>query len=341
MFDFFKRKGTPNLMIEFQHLGQHVRRSSGTTSKTEARALEEKWRREIHDRVQHGKAPTITLGEACARYYSTTLKPGAKKAKLRRDLSNLKAIKEEFGADTPLIAITQSQVAKWRDEMVSEDGLEPASANRVYSVLRAIVNKARDEWRVDAPNWKLKELKIDNRRARFLGEAEDNALLVASPPHLRDFLTIAMDSGGRRGELTGLTWDKVRFGDDRAVLLLPAPETKSKKARAIPVTTRATDILKRLRKDYPESKYVFMYRRYGEVRKLGRLHAPFQTACRRTGITDFRIHDCRHHFASRLAQRGATLQEIKELLGHAKLDMTLRYAHLCRSNLDRAVALLA
>jgi hypothetical protein len=46
------------------------------------------------------------------------------------------------------------------------------------------------------------------------------------------------------------------------------------------------------------------------------------------------------HFASRLPQRGATLQEIKELMGHASIEMTLRYAHLCQSNLDRAVALL-
>jgi integrase len=106
------------------------------------------------------------------------------------------------------------------------------------------------------------------------------------------------------------------------------------------VTKRSTDILKRLRKNNPDAARVFSHERAGEIRSLGNVRKPFETACKRVGIIDFRIHDCRHHFASRLAQRGAALGEIKELMGHASVEMTLRYAHLCQSNLDRAVALL-
>ena len=132
----YKRPGSPHWSIEFQHLGQHVRRSSGTTSKTAAKALEQKWRQQIYDRVKLGKAPTITLGEAAARYYETTLVPGAKPKKLARHLAYLKQIKDAFGADRKLGDITQADVAKWRDERVTKHGLAASPANRVYVVLR-------------------------------------------------------------------------------------------------------------------------------------------------------------------------------------------------------------
>jgi hypothetical protein len=105
----------------------------------------------------------ITLGEAAARYYETTLKPGRKPAKLARDFSYLKQIKDAFGAERKLSEITQAEVAKWRDEVVTKHGLAPSSANRIYTVLRAVVNKARDEWQVDAPKWSLRQLERKSR----------------------------------------------------------------------------------------------------------------------------------------------------------------------------------
>jgi integrase len=268
------------------------------------------------------------------------LKPGVKPSKLARDLGYIKQLKDAFGADRKLTDITQAEVARWRDELVTKHGLASSSANRVYTVLRAIVNKARDEWQVDAPVWTLRQLETGHDRVRYLSDADEKKLLLALRPHVRDFITVAMDTGGRKGELEALTWEKIEWSEYRATLLLPASDTKSGKARRVPVPNRSTEILKRLRKDNPGATKVFMYRRAGEARPIGNVRRPFETACKRAGIADFRIHDCRHHFASRLAQRGATLQEIKELLGHASIEMTLRYSHLCRSNLDRAVSLL-
>jgi len=46
-------------------------------------------------------------------------------------------------------------------------------------------------------------------------------------------------------------------------------------------------------------------------------------------LVDFRFHDLRHTTASYLAQNGATLLEIADVLGHKQIEVTMRYSHLC------------
>ena len=61
---------------------------------------------------------------------------------------------------------------------------------------------------------------------------------------------------------------------------------------------------------------------------------------RSAGLEDFRFHDLRHTFASWAIQRGATLPELKDLLGHSSLAMVMRYAHLSPAFLSAEVSLL-
>jgi site-specific recombinase XerD len=75
-------------------------------------------------------------------------------------------------------------------------------------------------------------------------------------------------------------------------------------------------------------------KRFNDIKKS------WATILRDASIENFRWHDMRHHFASRLVMAGVDLNTTRELLGHADIKMTLRYAHLAPEHKAQAVARL-
>jgi site-specific recombinase XerD len=70
------------------------------------------------------------------------------------------------------------------------------------------------------------------------------------------------------------------------------------------------------------------------------LRHAFERVVKDAGIDDFRFHDLRHSFATRLVQNGVDLYKVKELLGHKSISMTMRYAHHCPESLRSSVKIL-
>jgi integrase len=76
------------------------------------------------------------------------------------------------------------------------------------------------------------------------------------------------------------------------------------------------------------SKYVFSSEAGTKVLRRNLMRA-YYTVLERAKIKDFKFHDLRHTFATRLAQAGIDLYQISKLLGHKDIKMTQRYAHHC------------
>ena len=171
----------------------------------------------------------------------------------------------------------------------------------------------------------VKKLTEPRGRVRYLTDDERDALLEAcqaSPePHLYEFVVAALSTGARAGELQRLDWADIDFVRGFAVLR----QTKNGTQRSVPIRGHLLELLK-------------ARRGIGAVFHHADGRAPFdydkswRPAVKASGVPDFRFHDLRHTAASYLAQDGATLLQIAELLGHRTLTMVQRYAHLATEN---------
>jgi integrase len=216
-------------------------------------------------------------------------------------------------------------------------GLQPATANKHTSILKAMISKAVDWNMVEEETLKrvrkVKQLPENNKRLRYLLKTECQDLIRNCEPHLRPIVITALNTGMRKSEILKLKWEQIDLKNGFILLGI----TKNGERREIPIndTLRATfqGITRRL--DVP---YVFYDpitgKHYQGVKRS------FATALRRTKILDFRFHDLRHTFASHLVMAGVDITTVSRLLGHKSLKMTLRYAHLAPSHIANAVNVL-
>jgi integrase len=145
---------------------------------------------------------------------------------------------------------------------------------------------------------------------------------------------LAVALGTRRGELMHTTVPDVDLNERRVTLRL----TKNGKTRTVFVNDLALQVLAAMgiaeRKRKKDRGVLFP-----DVTPE-QLSMRFIRACRAAGVEDFSFHDLRHTYASHLRMKGADLDDIRRLLGHADLRMTIRYAHLGQDHLDAAASRL-
>ncbi len=168
--------------------------------------------------------------------------------------------------------------------------------------------------------------KLNNSRVRYLLDEEEARLRAEVPGRHWPVIAFAMYTGLRAGEQWGLVWQDV----DLRAATVTVRRAKSGKARHVELNDTAVEILRKLPRKLGND-HVFTMNRQNFIRRV------FDDAVERAGIENFRWHDLRHTFASRLAILGVDLREVMELMGHASLTMTMRYAHLAPGARRRAV----
>jgi integrase len=219
-----------------------------------------------------------------------------------------------------------------KGEAAVERRLSTATVNRALALLRHLLRLAHEEWEVLDSVPRVRMEREPEGRLRWLTPENANRLLAACGESrnsdLTDLVEFALFTGLRRGEVLDLMWERV----DRARGVILLDVTKSGKRREVPLNSRADAVL--ARRGSKSSGLVFGTRKWDHFRSA------WERAVDRAKLLDFHFHDLRHTFASWAVQRGASLQEVKDLLGHRSLAMTLRYGHLAPEHLRSAVARL-
>jgi integrase len=157
--------------------------------------------------------------------------------------------------------------------------------------------------------------------------------------YLKPLIILCLNTGIRRSAMLSLEWRDINFTEKS--ILVRADTDKSEKEYYVPfsdLTFETLSIWHRQSKQTSPNDLVFPSPQTGG--KMGDCRTSWENLLKRANIQHFRWHDMRHDFASQLVMEGVDLNTVRELMGHANLKMTLRYAHLAPENKLQAIKAL-
>ncbi|MCY1277692.1 Tyrosine recombinase XerC [compost metagenome] len=244
----------------------------------------------------------------------------------RRRKSLLLSIAAKLGNPVAQTFSVSALVALRKVEL--EGGARPRSINVRYSYLKSVYTELRRLGDIDYVNPldRLKPLKPQQDVVSFLSKEQIAVLVTAlraysTFPHMALIVEVCLATGARWSEAQGLTSPMVRGGS------VVFANTKSKRVRSVPISVQLEERLNAYfvkRDRFPSCREAFarMVKRCGIVLPKGQC-----------------THVLRHTFASHFMMNGGNILALKEVLGHASLNMTMRYAHLSPEYLQDAVRL--
>ncbi len=298
------------------------------STKADSKKLADKIYAKVFSEIGEGryfeniKAQNITFKEMAQKYLG--------KYQKQRDATSLNRLLPYFG-EKSLSEITTELVSDYRDERLKT--VKPATVYQELALMRRMFNVARREWKWISSN-PVADLSFSvgnkNARDRWLTFAEEKSLLdsATNPSWLKTLLVLALHTGMRRGEILRLMWQDIDFNRK----LLTVQKSKNGEKRSIPMSkTLCNQLVDQKVRDISGRIFPIAVRS---------LRCAFLKALRKTGIENFKFHDLRHTFATRLVQNGADLYKVKELLGHKTITMTMRYAHHCPESLRASIDIL-
>jgi integrase len=259
------------------------------------------------------------------------------KRSYKTDVPRLTSLKEWFGSHSAE-ELTPKEIENTLARAAEKERWAPSTFNHYRSLMSLSYRLGILNRKVTTnPARSVTHRREDNNRVRFLTEDEENKLRKVIKrkwaSHLPE-LDLAINTGLRKGSQYGLTWDMV----DWKGRMLNIPRTKNEEPIHVPLNAAAVAALRVVHDRGHGGGRVFQSAKTGEPLENGRHW--FDEAVSKAGIKNFRWHDLRHTFASRLPMKGAPLEDIADLLWHKSLTMTRRYAHLGPNKLHAVVSLL-
>jgi integrase len=330
-----RRKDTGQWVCDFYHNGERIRKTlKFARTKKEAEAAESVIMSQVFQQVYgfDGK-PDKRFEDFVVETFLPYSE--ANKKSFRCDVLICKVLVKAFKNKT-LRQITPPLIETFKQDLLNtptKHGTKRSTATVNYHlrVLSKIFSMAVDAEILETnPCRRVKTLKVENQRTRVLSDNEERRLLKALEKNepVRQIVTLALNTGLRRGEIFNLAWTDIDFG--RRTLIVQ--QSKSGKKRIVPMNATVTEMLKNMVR---RGDLVFPSPRTGG--KLIEIKRSFNRALKDAGIEDLRFHDLRHTAATRMADSGADAFTLMKILGHSDIRMTSRYTHATDSALRKAV----
>lgn len=224
--------------------------------------------------------------------------------------------------------ISEEHVMRWFAALNNSTG--PGAANRVLAILNAMLNKG-EEWgyRKDGTNPCRSVRRNKSRKVeRFLSSAElrrlgevleqDQSVEGSLRSTVAAAITLLLLTGCRASEVAGLQWPDVKGN-----------RLKLRDSKTGPRTVWLGDDAQTVLDALPRSRNIpWVFWNPERRAPLLKLSNYWPSVRDRAGLSNVRLHDLRHTFASHAAMSKETLSMIGRLLGHRSLSSTARYAHL-------------
>lgn len=236
-----------------------------------------------------------------------------------------------FFAGKLLTRITPKDIEDYKQKRLEK--VKPSTINRELAQLKFMFNLAK-KWKYANEN-PVKEVRFFQERQlamRTINKEEARKLIDAAGDRLKSIIIVALNTGMRRGEILNLRWKDIDF--DMHYIYIK--ESKTGMTRKIPMNPLVEKTLRNIDR---KSELVFC----SSISKgiLNYMEREWRKACGKAKIKDFRFHDCRHTFATWMIIAGVDLVTVKEILGHANIQTTMRYAHPTPENKRRAVNIIS
>lgn len=353
---FITKKSAPYYWYSFQIKRNKFYGSTQRTNEKEAKRVEavEREKAQAQVKAMERSRTSLAMDDVCARLWIDQAQYDADPDATN---TNIARLVDYFGKTTPLTDIDHSkakQMVAWRRGQRIKGKknaplIAPATVNRsTTKVLQRIFTFAKAEGAVfeREPKWDDLLLSEPVERVRELQDDEATALNEAMRGDYSPFFEFALASGLRLKECVTLKWSEVNFGTRQIVRL-----GKGDKRVTFPIPETIREILFPLQGQHPEFvfTYVAMYgnKRLGKVRgqRYPLTYNGTKTAWQKVradaGIKDFRFHDFRHDFGTKLLRDSGNLKLVKRAMNHADIKSTLRYAHVNDKEIAEAVERVA
>lgn len=284
------------------------------------RVAEADRRRQLSDEARRPVRAIPTVDEAINAYLQGA---GAGKASWRDDMNHANLWKARIGGKR-LDDVTPEDVEAAKAEWLR--GLKPQTVKNRMSFLRRIFTLANQRGIVAGNPVTVAGMPpADPPRLRWLSEDEERELRKHLGAEDFELVELGYHTGLRRGELFGLRRENVDLA--RRTLSLVVGRSK-KRLHEVRLNARALAVFERRLASH-DGEWVFVGARGAHLDAHNWYNRVFLPALEKAGLKGgLRFHDLRHTTATILRRSGADLVDVADVLGHAGLDMTRRYAHI-------------